>query len=436
MLKNLVYLLAAASISSAAFARLDKPIEPVEIPPSIQQGVDLIYIDPEIAPALQERNRLLTEIGLDNNPGAAIDLLVPVHPTFTELRRGLMQYRAAWSGLPQHPIPSGPALKPGDKGERVALLRSRLGLSGGERYDAELSRRVRRYQQAHGLKADGVAGATTVDSLNLGAAHYERLVELNLDRARRLPAASDKGRYVLVDAGTARIYMYEDGKLQDSMKAIVGKAGSATPMMAAKIRYASVNPYWNVPTDLVKKLVAPKVLAQGLGYVEAERYQILSDWTAEARILDPAAIDWQVVADGGRELRMRQLPGHGNSMGDIKFMMPNDFGIYLHDTPDKSLFERDDRWISNGCVRVEDARRLAEWLFGHMPKGSDPNAEEEVPLASPVPVYITYLTVGTSSDGLVFRNDPYSRDATLLARRLAADTAREAGGVGASASGQ
>lgn len=420
MLKPFVCLLAATTMSGAAFARLDKPIEPVEIPPSIQQGVDLIYIDPEIAPAVRERERLLAEIGLDDRPGAAIDLLVPVHPLFTELRRGLMLYRSNWSGLPELPIPAGPALRPGETGERAALLRKRLGLKSGDRYDSDLARAVRRYQQAHGLKADGIAGTTTLDSLNLGAAHYERLIELNLERARRLPASADKGRYILVDAGAARIHLYEDGRLRHSMRAIVGKPGSATPMMAAKISYASVNPYWNVPPDLVQKIIAPNVIAKGNGYLAAGRYELLSDWTDRARILDPAQVDWQAVAEGRAEIRVRQLPGQGNSMGDIKFMMPNDFGIYLHDTPDKALFDRDDRWISNGCVRVEDARLLAEWLFGEMPKAGDPDAEEEVKLASPVPVYITYLTVAASSDGLVFRNDPYARDAALLARNFGA----------------
>jgi murein L,D-transpeptidase YcbB/YkuD len=171
----------------------------------------------------------------------------------------------------------------------------------------------------------------------------------------------------------------------------------------------------------VQKLIAPRVIANGLGYIATERYQLLSDWSDQARILDPAEVDWQAVAEGRVEIRVRQLPGQGNSMGDIKFMMPNDFGIYLHDTPDKALFERDDRWISNGCVRVENARLLAEWLFGEMPRGSDPDAEEEVKLASPVPVYITYLTVAATSDGLVFRNDPYARDAAVLARHSGAE---------------
>ncbi len=413
---RVVYLLMAACLSGAALARPAQPIEPVDLPPSIQQGVDLIYIDPEIAPAVRQRDALLGEIGLADRLGSPVDLLVPVHPLYTDLRRGLARYRAAWGALPQIQIPAGPLLKPGATGERIALLRQRLGVAAGNSYDEALAKAVRRYQQAHGIKADGIAGAATIDSLNLGAQHYERLVMVNLERARRLPGPAEKGRYVLVDAGAARIHLYEDGKLKDTMKAIVGKPASATPMMAAQIRYASVNPYWNVPPDLVQTLIAPKVLSEGLGHIKSERYQILADWSEQPEVVDPATVDWAALAAKQGELRVRQLPGRGNSMGEIKFMMPNDFGIYLHDTPDKALFAKDDRWLSNGCVRVEDARRLGAWLFGRMPKGSDPDAEEDVALDSPVPVYITYLTAGTSAEGIAFRKDPYGRDAAVMAR--------------------
>lgn len=419
MLYRFPMLLFAAALSAAApAARL--PIEPVEIPPSIQQGVDLIYIDPEIAPALRKRDALLGELGVDDRLGSPVDLMVPVHPLYTGLRRGLTRYRSTWGKLPQIQIPPGEALKLGVTGERAGLLRERLGLKPGDGVDEEAVTAIRRYQQAHGIKSDGIAGAGTIASLNLGATHYERLVMINLERARRLPGSAERGRYVLVDAGASKLHMFEEGKQQDSMKVIVGKAASATPLMAGLIRFASVNPYWNVPTDLVQTLIAPKVLAEGIGHIQAERYQVLSDWTDEAQVVDPGSIDWTAVAEGKVELRVRQLPGRGNSMGDIKFMMPNDFGIYLHDTPDKILFERDNRWLSNGCVRVEDARRLAAWLFGSMPKGQDPDAEEDVELADPVPVYITYLTVGASEQGLVFRNDPYGRDPAVLARYFGA----------------
>lgn len=416
LLNHLALFLLAAALPGQAAHQRRQPVEPVEIPPSIQQGVDLIYIDPEIAPLLRRRDALLGELGLEDRPGAAIDLVVPVHPLYTEIRRGLMRYRAAWGGLPDVQIPAGPALKPGAASERVELLRERLGLTPGNRFDEALGKALRNFQQAHGLKPDGIAGAGTIDALNLGPSHFEQLAMINLERARRLPGPSEPGRYVLVDAGGARLYMYDDGKLQDSMKVIVGKSASATPMMAGLIRYASINPYWNVPTDLAQTLIAPRVLAEGLGHVKAERYQILDGWAHDAAVVDPAAVDWAAVASGKQEIRVRQLPGRGNSMGEIKFMMPNDYGIYLHDTPDKALFKSDDRWLSNGCIRVENARRLAAWLFGRMPTGADPDAEEDVALAAPVPVYVTYLTVGASQQGLVFRKDPYSRDPAVLAR--------------------
>ena len=414
MLFRSLCLLATATLTAAA--RPPMPLEPIDLPPSVQQGVDLIYIDPEIAPAIRQRDALAKELGLSDEAGGGVDLLLPMNPLYTQLRRGLMSYRASWSGLPQVGVEAGPALKIGTTGERVARLRERLGLNPAGSFNAELGKAVQRYQEAHGIKADGIAGVGTIASLNLGAAHYERLLLINLERARRLPGTSERGRYILVDAGAARLYMFQDGKVQDSMKVIVGKTASATPMMAASIRYASVNPFWNVPPDLARTLIAPKVLSEGLGHLKAERYEVLSDWSPEASVVDPTTVDWKAVADGIVELRMRQLPGRGNSMGEIKFMMPNDYGIYLHDTPDKTLFAKDERWISNGCVRVEDARRLAKWVFGAMPKGSNPDAEEDVQLDKPVPVYITYLTADASSKGAQFRKDPYGRDAPLLAR--------------------
>ena len=380
----------------------------------------MVYIDPEIAPAVRERDsRLHSVMDLEDSLVGADDLLLPVNPLFTNLRRGLVRYRMSWGALPAVAIPIGPALKLGDEGERVALLRERLGLSPGENFSAEAGNKVRLYQQVHALKADGVVGEGTVASLNLGPGHYERLLMINLDRVRTLPTANEKERYILVDAGAARLYMFEDGRVQDSMKVIVGKAETATPMMAALLRYASINPYWNVPTDLAQTLIAPRVLAQGLSYLEERQYDVMSDWTEDATPLDPEAVNWQSVGAGTSQIRLRRRPGPGNSMGEVKFMMPNDFGIYLHDTPDKSLFDKDDRWISNGCVRVEDARRLATWLFGEMPKGSDPDVEEQVDLTRPVPVYITYMTAGATAEGVQFRPDPYGRDAALHTRYAA-----------------
>jgi murein L,D-transpeptidase YcbB/YkuD len=256
----------------------------------------------------------------------------------------------------------------------------------------------------------------TIAALNRGAVHYERKLLMNMERARRLPASGTVKRYILVDAGSARLWMYENGRAIDSMKVIVGSPFSATPMMGALMRFASVNPYWNVPVDLVASLIAPRVVSGGTSYLVERRYEVLDSWEGDAKVIDPASVDWSAVAAGRAEARVRQLPGGANSMGAIKFMMPNEYGIYLHDTPNKALFGSDDRWVSNGCVRLEDAERLARWIFGGLPRPTHPDREDHLPLYEPMPVYITYLTASPDGGATLFRPDPYERDAKVLAR--------------------
>jgi murein L,D-transpeptidase YcbB/YkuD len=407
----------AATVSAQAIAR-PQPIEPIEIPPSIEQGVDLIYIDPEIKPEIDKRDALLQSFGFKDWTGAPIDLFVPVNDMYTELRRGLMKYKERWGSLPQIQIPTGTvAMKSGAKDERIPLLRKRLGLPDGSAFDTALDKKVRDYQTAHGLKPDGVVGNGTIASLNKGADHYERLIILNMERARRLPPSDYKKRYILVDAGAAKLYMYQGGKAVDSMNVIVGDAERQTPMMAAELRYIQLNPYWNVPPDLTRTIVAKRVLEQGLSYLTERDYEVLSDWTDDAKQIDPATVDWQGVYDGRVDVRLRRGPGPWNSMGQMKFMIPNDFGIYLHDVPDaeEPMFKSSERWISNGCIRLQDAKRLEKWVFGNPPK-PDGTPDERVDVPDPVPVYITYFTVAPSPDGVTFRPDLYNRDEKLLAR--------------------
>jgi L,D-transpeptidase YcbB len=417
-LRRSVLFLAGLSLSAPGLAKGPQPIEPIDVPPSIEQGLDMVYIDREIAPSMEKRDAQLEALGFEAGNAAPADLFLPVHPLYTELRRGLVKYEMRWGDLPQVQIPAGTVLKPASTGDRVALLRQRLGLPEGTKYDAALSAAVKEYQVVHGIKADGIAGAGTIDSLNLGYKHYANILALNLERARRLPRTNEGGRYVLVDAGNARLTMYENGKPVDSMRVIVGSHATETPMMAALLRFVSVHPWWNTPPDLAKKSVAPGVLKEGLTYLSDRDYQVLSDWTDDAQPIDPSTVDWKAVADGSTTVRLRRGPGEWNSMGNYKFNMPNDFGIYLHDVPnhERDLFKKDDRWISNGCIRLEDAPRLAKWLFGRVPKGEDSKTEVNVDLDEPVPVYVTYLTAEATAEGAKFRADPYKRDPALLAR--------------------
>ena len=238
-------------------------------------------------------------------------------------------------------------------------------------------------------------------------------VMANLDRVRALPA---HGRFVLVDAAAAKLWMYEDGRPVDSMKVIVGKRSYATPMIASVIHYATFNPYWHVPDNLARSTIAPNVVRQGKRYLETRGYEVVSAWSDSAQVLSPDDVDWKAVAAGRESVKVRQLPGRDNSMGKMKFPFPNGEGIYLHDTPSKDLFAKAQRTLSNGCIRLEDAARLGRWLMegAALPSPSDP--EQHVRLPEPVPIFVTYITAHPEAGTIAFTDDVYGRDAAAAAR--------------------
>lgn len=233
-----------------------------------------------------------------------------------------------------------------------------------------------------------------------------RRLRLNLERARVLPGPWT--HHIIVDAASGQLWYFQAGKEKGRMRVIVGKPASPTPMLAGMLYYAILNPYWNVPTDLAQSLIAPKILAgRSLRSMDMEA---LSDWSATPRKLDPAAINWSSVASGAQEIRLRQLPGASNSMGRVKFMFPNEQGIYLHDTPERDLLTKADRHLSNGCIRLEHANKLGDWLLGvSMRKISkEPELVKALPL--PVPVYLTYFSAIETKQGVGFLPDVYNRD--------------------------
>jgi murein L,D-transpeptidase YcbB/YkuD len=237
----------------------------------------------------------------------------------------------------------------------------------------------------------------------------------SLDHARDIPP---QGRFVMIDTAGARLYMIEDGRIVDSMKVIVGKAdpSTQTPLIASTIYYATLNPYWHVSADMVRSLIARNVLDQGLGYLKSHGYQVMADDGSD-QLLDPAKVNWRQVAAGETVVRVRQLPGPANSMGRIKIPFPNGSDIYLHDTPNKDLFASDDRNLSHGCIRLQDAQRLGRWLMGREPQAASRDPEENVLLPAPVPIYVTYLTAHADGGQLSFVDDIYGRDSQIAALR-------------------
>jgi len=348
------------------------------------------YIDGGLAPEPHTAAAILTDAAEAPSLAAHLEAVERINPAFAGLSRGLTLYRAKWSRLPKITLPANPP---------EPLLRRRLGVAP----TGDLPARLSDFQRVHGLPRSGRADPATLAALNRGPAHYEQLILANIERARAIPARPG-ARYLLVDTASAQLWTIEDGRISSRMRVIVGKRSMQTPAMAGLIRYAVLNPYWNLPPDLIRERAR-----KGARGIAAERLEVLSDWSPRARRLDPRRVDWRAVAAGRRLVNLRQTPGAHNMMGRVKFMLPNDLGIYLHDTPLRALFGGDRRQ-SSGCVRLEDAARLERWLFqGHTPTANG-TPEQRVDLPEAVPVYIAYFTVLPSEDGLVFQADPYRRD--------------------------
>jgi murein L,D-transpeptidase YcbB/YkuD len=308
-----------------------------------------------------------------------------------------------------HPVYTDPALlPPGRPGtaEVLALVDTSPSLGAAMRAATRMNPLYSAFHQAivQNLAGDDAAG--------------QRLMLINLERLRALPMNLGR-RFVLVDVASARLWMFEGDQAVDSMKVIVGKPDEPTPMLAGVIRYAMFNPFWNVPPDLVQRVYAPRIRTN-LASLAALRMDAWTDYTENAQKLDPTRVDWAGVQAGTATVGLRQRPGPDNSMGAVKFMLPNELGIYLHDTPNKTLFVKPVRTFSAGCVRVEDYRRLAQWLYQRAdvgPKGDGP--DQRVDLQRPVPVYITYLTAMPEAGHITLAKDVYGRDAALVEQRAA-----------------
>lgn len=237
-------------------------------------------------------------------------------------------------------------------------------------------------------------------------------VLLNLERSRILPGT---GKYVFVNAAEQRLHMVENGQEVDSMNVVVGdkkRHGLPTPIVAGTIHYAVANPYWYVPPHLVRKF-APNIAKAPDAYMKAHGYEVIADASETPFVIPPKSIDWKAVAAGTQSAFLRQQPNGQNSMGKMKFPFPNREGIYLHDTPKREYFETakwPDRALSNGCIRVEDYRRFAQWLFGRDVTASGNTPEQFLLLPRGVPVYVTYLTIVPSSTGIASFEDRYGWD--------------------------
>ena len=354
--------------------------------------------------------------------------LFPQHPQYQALRGELerLRERARRGGWPE--VESGPLLRPGQRSARVGGLIARL-VAGGELdeeapttveaaaaapeepplYDARLSALVKDFQERHGLKADGILEKTTVAALNVGVEERIRQVEVNLERWRWLPRPLGE-RFILVNIPTFELEGYEAGRRALRMRVVTGTAGETpTPVFAEQMTHVVFSPYWNVPPNIAREEVAPAAW-HNRSYLARNNFEVLKG----SRVVDAATVD---LGDPG--LQFRQRPGPGNSLGLVKFMLPNRYHVYLHDTNAKRLFSETQRDYSHGCIRVQQPVELARWLLGgagwtegRIRAAMSAGREQHVRLAEPVPVYIAYFTAWVGDDGrLQFRPDVYRHDA-------------------------
>ncbi len=394
--------------------------------------VDPEHIDPHwlIKRHKSEIFEVLNELSFGGSVDEAIRKMATVQPDYWELfeQANLLDMVEKAGGWPA--IPEGKTLHPGDRDPRILPLRHRLEISGflprglaanEKRFDSRLSEAVKKFQVCHGLEPDGVVGKNTLAALNVSAGRLREQILVNLERLRWLP--SDFGScYILVNIAAYSLEAFNQGEKKLSMRVIVGEAYKKTPVFSKNMKYLVINPYWNVPRSIVTEELLPKI-KKDMNYIAKNNYELVAGWDQNSPPVDYTLIDWAKINSTNFPGRLRQLPGPENALGRIKFIFPNKFDVYLHDTPNRNLFKKAKRAMSHGCIRVEKPLELAlfvlrdapEWTRERIEKIIESKKEQVVGLPSPCTVYIVYFTTWIDSETgeIQFRPDIYDRDRML-----------------------
>lgn len=359
----------------------------------------------------------------------ALENLRPKHAGYEGLKRALQDYQAIMEmgGWPM--VPVGAHMQKGDQGIRVAALRSRLVVSGDlnaseeghhELFDEGLDGAVRRFQNRHGLKVDGIVGPATLAALNVPVEQRIRQIRLNLERWRWLPRDFGR-RYLLVNIADFELDVIEDGRVKTTMRVIAGTTARRTPVFTGRMAYMELNPYWHIPPSIAKEDILPR-LRKDPKYLVRENIRVFRGWAQEAPEVDPESVDWSQVTPERFPFKLRQEPGPSNALGRIKFIFPNKFDVYLHDTPGRELFNHNSRSFSSGCIRIENPIDLADYLLQGQPEWNrekiaaaiNSKKTQIVWIPEPIAVNILYWTAWVDEYGTVhLRDDVYGRDTPL-----------------------
>ena len=359
----------------------------------------------------------------------ALAMMRPEQVSYERLRQALALYRELSLKGEWPQVSAGPVLKKDAVSDRVVELRKRLAASrdleaeeGTEAslFDTRLKQSVISFQKRHGLKADGIVGSATLDALNVPLSDRIRQIELNMERLRWILGNIER-RCIIVNIANFELDVLEGGKSILSMRVVVGKPYWDTPVFTARMTYLIINPSWTVPERIARKELL-ETIKKDPHYLTEQNITTLRGWGSQEEEMDPEAINWSKVTAKNLPYRFRQEPGPQNPLGSLKFMFPNKFDIYLHDTPVKRLFSENVRTFSHGCTRIEKPLELAVYLLQGDPSWTheailaaiEEGTEQEVRIPIPLNVHFFYLTAWVDEQGAVqFRNDIYGRDKRL-----------------------
>ena len=345
-------------------------------------------------------------------------------PTYRAYRKALEEHRRTRDAGGWPVVPSGPTLKPGMADPRVPVIRAFLDAVGesvddfsppSTTYDDDVAAAVERFQRRHGLDADGILGPATLAAMNVPVQARIDQLRVNMERIRWVFRDIEED-FILVNIAGFKAHLVRDRRIVWSTRVMVGRPYRQTPVFKSTMTYLVFNPTWTVPPGILRKDILPRVRAD-IGYLAANHMEVID---SGGRAVDPGSVDWS----GNRiPYQIRQKPGPWNAMGLVKFMFPNEYLVFLHDTPSRALFDRPDRTFSSGCIRTENPFDLAEQLLAGQ-AGWDRSAIDAlvasgetrtVVLEKPITVMLLYGTVGFDPDwGVVFYKDVYERDARVL----------------------
>ena len=393
--------------------------------------------DPKMYPFREkvDKAEVIARAGATTAITALVDGYRPQTPRYDRAKAALAAYRTLAANGGWEKIPDGPTLKPGMSDPRIGLLRARLKLWGdlkaeddaamkggdGNLYDDAMVKAVKWMQYRHGLAQDGAVGKKSLKLINVPAEKRVEQLILNLERRRWMPDYLGQ-RYIFVNLADFLLKLVDEPKTLLDMRVVVGKTYHKTPVFSKEMTYLVINPFWNVPPSIARAEILPQI-KKDPGYLARKNFTLFAGWGEGAAVVDPTSVDWSTITRRNFPYRIRQGSGDGNALGRIKFMLPNKFNIYLHDTPSKSGFTLAVRSFSHGCVRVHDPVKLATFVLNGK-RGWDREKIEKA-IASgerrvvtlgqlSLPVHISYLTAWVNKDGSVhFRDDIYKRDVVL-----------------------